>query len=172
MGQSWAQIRYNSPERAEKLLKERRQYEREMRGTFEQQTAADIAKANLQMATEIQRQKLANAGQLAATRENASKRLTGTKYSSDAQERSSQYGWDVRRPYYNAEADKLNAETSKLGAEESTIRLKNLFVPDIMQQLVDANKSGTALTSNMIEDALNGNTTVPKRRRKVATPRY
>jgi len=151
---SWDDLYYNSAQRSTKLRKERRANAVKMKGTFEQQSAAELAKINLRMATEIQRQKLANAGQLAATKEGASNRLAGTKYSSDTQERISKYGWDTRKPYYDAEA-------SKLGAEEDTTRIKNLYVPNVMQQLVDANNGRTPLTDTAIEDAL-----APKRRRK------
>lgn len=140
MGQSWAQIRYNSPERAEKLLKERRKNEREMKGTYEEQSADELARVNLRMATQLQQQKLANAGQLASTKEQgASRERAAVTAASPSYARTKEFGRQ-----FDEGAALREEELYGTILSNKKRAIETLYAPEFMEQMAAAGRDKPA----------------------------
>ncbi len=140
MGQSWAQIKYNSPERAARLLKERRKNEREMKGTYEEQSADELARINLRMATQIQQQKLANAGQLASTKEQgASRERAAVTAAGPSYARTKEFGRQFDEGAALREEELFQSSlTSKNKA------LASVYLPEMLEQQAAAGRDKPA----------------------------
>jgi hypothetical protein len=122
------------------MKKARRAHEAQIKGTYEKKSADELARVNLQMATQLQTQRLANVGQLAATKEQGKATITAATTRAKATTGSMAMQVDESRRQFDVGAPLRGEELVQAGLQTQRGRLETLYSPEVLEQLAEAGR--------------------------------